>query len=61
MPLPILAVVHSKAYESAVSRLLGLWVRTPLGAWIPLSCECWVFCQVEVSCDGPITCSEESY
>ena len=49
MSLPIPAVVRSKACESAVSRLLGLWVRTPLGARIPVSCGCCVFCQVDVS------------
>jgi hypothetical protein len=24
------------------SSLLGLWVRIPSGAWMPVSCECYV-------------------
>jgi len=27
---------------SAAARLLGLWVRIPLGSWMPVSCECCV-------------------
>ena len=27
---------------SAAARLLGLWVRIPLGAWMSVSCECYV-------------------
>jgi hypothetical protein len=32
--------------RSGAARLLGLWVRIPVGAWMFVSCEC---CQVEVS------------
>ena len=34
--------------RSAAARLLGLRVRFPPGAWMPVSCECCC-CQVEVS------------
>jgi len=29
--------------RSVAARLLGLWVRIPLGAWISLSCEICVY------------------
>ena len=34
---------------SAAARLLGLWVRIPPGAWMFVSCDCFVYCRVEVS------------
>jgi hypothetical protein len=36
----------------AAAWLLGLGVRKPPGAWMFVSCECCVFCQVEVSASG---------
>jgi hypothetical protein len=48
---PILVVARS---------MLGLRVRIPPGAWIPLSCECCVL-SVRGLCDGPISRPEESY
>ena len=46
--------------KSAVTRLLRLWVRTPLGAWMFFCCECCVLSGRGL-CDGLITHSEESY
>ena len=37
---------------SAAARLLGLWVRIPPVAWMSVSCEFYVFCQVQVSASG---------
>ena len=50
---------RSLRQRSSAARLLRLWVRIPLEAWMfVVSVVC---CQVEVSCDGLITCPEESY
>jgi len=46
--------------ESAVARLLGLWVWIPLGAWLFVSCECYVLAGRGLSF-GLITRPEESY
>jgi hypothetical protein len=35
-------------HKSAADRLLGSWVRIPVGAWMFVSCEC-LCCQVEVA------------
>jgi len=45
---------------SAAVRLLGLQVRIPAGAWIHVSCECFVLSGRGL-CDGQITRPEESY
>jgi len=45
---------------SAVVRLLRLWVRIPLGAWLSVSFECCVLSGRGL-CDGPVTRQEESY
>jgi hypothetical protein len=45
---------------SATARLLGLRVRIPLGAGMPVCCECCVLSGGGL-CDGPITRPEESY
>jgi len=45
---------------SAVVRLLGLWVRIPPGAWMPLSCEWFVLSSIGLW-DRLITRPEESY
>jgi hypothetical protein len=37
---------------SAAARLLGLRVRIPSGAWLPVSCECCVLSGREVSVTG---------
>jgi hypothetical protein len=42
--------------RSTAARLLRLWVRIPLGAWMFVCCECCV-----LSGDELITCPEESY
>jgi len=47
-------------HGSAAARLLRLRVRLPPGAWMSVSCECCVCCQVEV-CDGLATRPEEPY
>jgi hypothetical protein len=41
-------------------RLLRLWVRIPLGAWMFVCCECCVLSGRGL-CDGPITRPEKSY
>jgi len=46
--------------RSAVARLLRLWVRIPLGAWVFVCCECCVL-SARGLCDGLITRPEESY
>ena len=43
-----------------VARLLVLWVRIPLGAWISVCCECCVLSDGGL-CVGLITRPEESY
>ena len=45
---------------STAARLLWLWVRIPLAAWLFVCCECRVLSGRGL-CDGLITCSEESY
>ena len=45
---------------SAADRLLGLRIRIPPGAWMFVSCVCYVLSGRGL-CDGPITCPEESY
>jgi hypothetical protein len=45
---------------SAASRVLGLRVRIPPGAWMAVCCECCVL-SGRVLYDGPITRSEDSY
>jgi len=42
------------------ARLLRLWVRIPLGAWMYVCCECCVLSGRGL-CDELITRSEESY
>jgi len=46
--------------RSAVARQLRLWVRTPLGAWMFVCCECCVLSRRGL-CDDPITRPGESY
>ena len=46
--------------RSAATRLLGLRVRIPPGAWMSLCCECYVLSGIGL-CDGLITRPEESY
>jgi hypothetical protein len=67
---PVLHTAHANQHtwmwsqkrgcRSAAARLLGLWVRIPLGAWICVCCECCVLSGRGL-CDGLITCPEESY
>ena len=45
--------------ESAATRLMGLRVRIPPGAWMSVSCECCVLSGIGL-CYGPITRPEES-
>jgi hypothetical protein len=45
---------------SAAARLLSLWLRIPLRAWMSVCCECCVLSGRGL-CDGLITCPEESY
>jgi hypothetical protein len=45
---------------SAAFRVLGLWVRIPMGAWISVSFECCMLSSWGL-CDGPITLPEESH
>jgi hypothetical protein len=52
-PMPVPA-------RSAAVRLLGLWVRIPLGAWMSVCCGCCVLSGRGL-CDGLITRPEESY
>ena len=47
-------------HGSAAQCLLGLWVRIPPGAWMPVSCECCVLSGRGL-CVGTITHSQESY
>jgi hypothetical protein len=47
-------------HGSAAARLLGLRVRIPPEAWMPVPCEWYVFSSRGV-CDGLITRPEESY
>jgi len=46
--------------RSAAARLLRLWVRIPLGAWMFVSCECCVLSGRGL-CDELITRPEESH
>jgi hypothetical protein len=46
--------------RSVAARLLRSWVRTPLGAWIFVCCDCCVL-SVRGLCDELITRSKESY
>jgi hypothetical protein len=46
--------------RSAAERLLGSWVRIPLGSWIFFSCTVFVLSGRGL-CKGPITRPEESY
>jgi hypothetical protein len=45
---------------SSAARLLGLWVRIPLRAWMSVCCECCVLLGRGL-CDGLVTPPEESY
>jgi len=45
---------------SAAARLLALWVLISMGAWMFVSCECFVLSGRGL-CDGLITPPEESY
>ena len=44
----------------AAARLMRLWVRIPLQAWMSVSCECCML-SGRCLCDGPITRPEKSY
>ena len=44
----------------AAARILGLWVRIPPEAWMPVSCECCVLL-VRGLCDEPIIFPEDFY
>ena len=46
--------------STAATRLLGLWVRIPQGAWMFVFCECRVL-SGRGFCDELITRPEESY
>ena len=46
--------------RSSVARLLRLWVRIPLGAWMSVCCECCVLSGRGL-CDELISRPEESY
>ena len=45
---------------SAAARLLGIRVRIPHGAWMSVSCECYLLSGRDL-CVEPITRPEESY
>ena len=47
-------------HRSTAARLLRLWVRIPLGAWMSVRCECCVLSGRGL-CDELITRPEESY
>ena len=51
---------HGLRHRSAVARLLRLWVRIPVGAWMFVSCECCVLSGRGL-CVGLITLPEKSY
>jgi len=46
--------------RSTAARLLGLWVRIPPGAWMPVCCDCCVLSGRGL-CDELIARLEESY
>jgi len=46
--------------RSAAARLLRLWVRIPMGAWMSVRCECCVLSGRGL-CDKLITRPEESH
>jgi len=54
---------HGLRPGSTAARLLGLWLRIPLGAWMSVCVECCVLCvvccQVEVSATGCVHSSRE--
>jgi len=52
--------LRSLRRRSSAARLLRLWVRIPLGAWMSVCCECYVLSGRGL-CDGLITRPEESY
>ena len=51
---------HVLRRGSAVSHLLGFWVRIPPGAWMSVFCECCVLSH-RVPCDRPIPPTECVY
>ena len=51
---------RGKRRGSPTARSLGLWVRIPPGAWMSVSCECYVLSGRRL-CDELITRPEESY
>jgi hypothetical protein len=56
----LINMLGHKLYSSAASRLLGLQVRIPPGAWMSVSCESCVLLRRGI-CNGLITRPEESY
>jgi hypothetical protein len=57
--LPVAVTARSKAWVGG-ARWLGLRVRIPPGAWMPVCCECCVFSGRGL-CVGLITRTEESF
>ena len=57
MPIPL---AERSKQGSVATRLLGLRVRIPPGAWMSVSCECCVLSGTGL-CNGPIPCPDESY
>jgi hypothetical protein len=51
---------HGLRCGSVAARLLGLWVRIPAGAWMPVTGKCCVL-KDRGPCVGLITRPEESY
>jgi hypothetical protein len=51
---------HRRRRGSAAAYFLGLRVRIPPGAWMSVSCKCYVLSGRGL-CDGPITRPEKSY
>jgi hypothetical protein len=58
--IPEVAGPSGSARGSAAARLLRLWVRIPLGAWMFVCCECCVLPGRELY-DELINRPEESY
>jgi len=50
MPIPVAS--RSLTRRSVAARLLEFRVQTPPAAWMSVSCECCVCCQVKVSAKG---------
>jgi hypothetical protein len=57
MPIPVAS--RSLTRRSVAARLLEFRVQTPQAAWMSVSCEYCVFCQVKVSATGRLLVQTE--